>query len=73
MFVLFVDSALFSPSCRFTAREDMAERMAAFQPKKNEVFQPEYMWDNWLICVYRGARLDLLTKLARNLSSVERA
>ena len=25
--------------CRFTAREEMAERMAAFQPKKNEVFQ----------------------------------
>ena len=36
--------------CRFTAREEMAERMAAFQPKKNEVFQPGNVTIGWSAC-----------------------
>ena len=60
-------------SCRFTAREEMAERMAAFQPKKNEVHISPCRCDNCLICVSRGVRLALSTNLARNLRSVERA
>ena len=59
-------------SCRYTAREEMAERMAAFQPKKNEVHISPSKCDNCLICFSRGVRLALSTNLARNLRSVER-